>query len=724
MPKANVFDETTVLTKKEQAKVKDLCRVIAHLRHLHGNGEPCIHPDNKHLIPDSEFDAMVKELERFDPESLKDLGNLSAADYDPNAKKIKHDPPMTSINKANGTLEEKQAEVEKWFALIGKELKLNRDEVVKRIVVSYKHDGCAVRIRYKDGKLVEAGLRPNDGINGEDVTANVKFIKNVPPALPQSFNFVLCGEVECQIDTFKRLNESVAVDGRHFACARNYATGSIRQFKDPTVTQKRELSFTGYNIIGFEKPPYKTKRERAIWVNKTLGIPFIRVEFYSDSILEELETKVPELNYQVDGAVLELDSFEDSEQMGTYGNQSNSNPRAFLAWKFEDETADPELKKHIWQVGRTGVITPVCTFDDVPLAGAMLGKASAHSLGFLVRNNIHEGDKIRIRRSGAVIPEVMGKMVKGKFIEKVDASDDSLPKTFDLTKFDFPKKCPSCGTDTIVEKGSKHGLLNLVCVYQDCPARNVGRFINYLEKFDVKGLGAASIEPLVETGLIREFSDLYTLTVSDFKSVGFSMRESLLAVANINMVDAPEQQKDNVVLAKRTIDAVKRKKKITFAKFIACLGIKGASRSTGGSLAKQFGTLDALFEASEDDLKSIPNVGDKTAKSVVEFFKRHRGDVCNLKANYVEIEKPKTGRFTGKSFVFTGSPGEKGKEFYKSIVEQEGGVVKSSVSKNIDFVIIGEGSGEKGIKAKDMKSGGHPLTVIEGVDVIEKFFND
>ncbi len=723
MPQASVLDDVpSALTKKEKEKVRNLCRVISHLRKLHGEGEPCIHPDDGHLVPDSEFDGMVKDLSELDPQALKDLGNLSAADYDPNAKKIKHDPPMTSINKANGTLEEKQKEFEKWVKTIGDELGLTRDRVLRIIVVSYKHDGCAVRVRYKNGKLVEAGLRPQDGINGEDVTLNIQYVKGIPTQLPLPLSLILCGEIECQIDTFKRLNESPLVDGQKFACPRNFATGSIRQFKDPLVTKKRELSFTGYGIIGLDKPPYKTERERAIWVNKTLKIPFVRTEFYTDTILAEMEENIPSLLYQVDGAVLSVNDLEQQEQLGTHGNRANANPKGKLAWKFEDETADPEIKEVIWQVGRTGQITPVCKFDEVPLAGAMVEKASGHSLGLLVRNDIHIGDKIRARRSGAVIPEVMGKIVNGKFVEKIEAGDKSLPQTFDLSKFDYPKQCPSCGDQTTVEEGSKHGLINLLCTNTDCPARNVGRFIHYLEEFGVKGLGEASVEPLVDAGLIKSFSGFYTLTVSDFKSVGFSTREALLAVASIHMIPSPDQIKDNTALAKRTIDAIRRKKSISLAKFIACLGIKGASRGTGGSLAKHFGTLDALAAASESDLIGIANIGEKTAKSILEFFNRHSKDIFELVNEYVEIEKPKQGKFTGKAFVFTGSPGPCGKEYFKGIVEQEGGIVKSSVAKDIDFVMIGEDAGQKADKAKDMKSKGHHLTIVEGVDAIEKFF--
>lgn len=721
MPRNDIFgSDEIILTKKEKIRATELEMIIPILIKLHGRGELTIHPTLNHLVLDSEFDEMVKNLKKLNPDSKVLKGNLSGDDLDPNASKVKHNPPLTSINKANGTEDEKKEILEKWITLMCQELSCTRDEAIKNIVVSYKHDGLAVSLVYKQGKLDKAGLRPRGGVWGEDVTLNVAHVKDVPVKLPAEYTLTVRGEIECKISTFETLNGSDAVNGREFANPRNYATGSIRQFKDPDKTRTRQLSFTAYSIVGDEKPMYKTETERQKWCEKNLGIPFVKLMPFEKDTLERVERDLTDLDFEVDGAVLSVNNLEDQEQLGTYGGSVNANPRGKLAWKFVDETADPIVEDIDWQVGRTGQMTPVCTFSGVPLAGTMVRRSAGHSLGFLVRNNIHIGTKVRIRKSGKIIPEVLGHYTDGKYIEKIDGGVPELPKEFDLESFKYPRNCPSCNELTTIVDGQKHGLMELQCTNEDCPARNVRQFLNYLQKFGVKGIGEAIVTILIEQGLISKFSDFYELKISVLRAAGRTIRESLLDVSRIHMVDAPEKVKDNHMLAQKSIDAINKKKSIPLAKFIAALGIAGASKGTGTALSSQFGDFDAILTASEDDFKNTPDIGVKTAKNLAAYFAEHGDDIKELILKHIDIQIPTKGKYTGKSFVFTGSPGVEGKDYWKDLVEVEGGVVKSSVSKKTNFVIIGSDPGIKADKAKQLVTEGHSIIIVETREELEK----
>jgi DNA ligase (NAD+) len=721
MPEVDIFaDEmggsTVTLGKKEKERVTYLVRVLDHLIGQHGLGLPTTDPDTLEAVSDKQFDKMKAELKKLDPAAVKKLGSASAPPLDPNAKKIKHDPPMVSIDKANGTLEERTAKFEKWVKLISKETGLTEAQVKDNLVDSFKHDGCAVSITYVNGKLTSAGLRPRHGIFGEDVTENVKYIPSIPQQLPLPLSCVIRGELECRISTFNKLNGSAAVEGQEFANPRNYTTGSVRQYKDPSKTKSRQISFTGYSILNLADSHkyYKTEIERAKWANQTLGVPFVRTEKWTPTCLAEMEAKVAELDYEVDGVVISFNSLEMQEQLGTYGGNVDGDPRGKLAWKFDDEVADPIVLKQIWETGRLGDITPVNHFAGVKLAGTTVVKASGHSFGYLVRNNIKAKTKVRIRKSGKIIPDTLGHYdEKGNYIEKMEAGDPKLPKEFDLTKFEYPKTCPSCGTPTEVRKGAQHGMLELVCPNKvDCPAQNIRWFLNYLDKFGVKGLGESTVTSLVEGGLIKRFCDFYTLKASQLLGIGFSKRESLLCIAQIHMVQEPEQVKDNIELAKITADAIGRKKRLSLSSFIACLGIPGAAKGTGTALALHFRDLASVLSATAVEMEKCPDVGSITSASVVAHFEKHSEDIKELAAKYIDVESPKSGRYTNKTFVFTGGQPE-GKEYWKELVEQEGGIVKGSVSKKTDYVIIGNDAGEKADKARALVAEGHPVIIVD-----------
>lgn len=727
MPHVDIFADKNkpkalILTKKEQERVSYLERILPPLIIQHGKGETCTHPETGDTVSDTEFDKMWSDLEKLKPDSVILKKTASAIPIDPNAKKMKHDPPMTSIKKANGTLQERQAEFEKWLKNICTKRNISRDKALEKIVCSYKHDGAACSLKYVNGELVQAGMRSDDRHWGEDITENIKFVKDVPLKLPVPITCIIRGELECKISTFNRLNGTAAVEGQEFANPRNYTTGSIRQFKDPQKTKTRELSFVAYRILGLHPSPFKTERECAIWCNKTLKIPYVRTEFWNPTLFEDLERKVPELDYEVDGIVVSFDNLEEQEQLGTHGDTADGDPKGKIAWKFADDTADPIIDEIVWETGRTGHICPVVTFKGVKLAGTIVKRAAGHSLGFLLRNKINVGTQIKIRKSGKIIPEVLGHFENNTFISKIPGGDPSLPATFDLTqKGIHPDKCPSCNQDTKVIPGADKGMYELHCEYKDCPSRNIKRYCNYLEKFGVKGVGEATVERLVEAGIIKNFCDFYNLSMNQLQASGETLRTALLTIARIHMVDAPEQIKDNQELARRTVDAIKKKKHISLSKFIACLGIPGASKGTGFSLALHFRDIDKIINATENDFASCADIGEKTAKALAEYLSLHKQDISGLLDNHLNIELPKTGRFTNQTFVFTGGQPE-GKDYWKDLVEQEGGLVKGSVSVKTNYVIVGTDPGEKYDKAKELLASGTKLTIVESHAALVKLF--
>lgn len=721
----DLFDNKPNKAPASKKRIAELERILLCLIRAHGKGIPCVHPDTGEDVPDIEFDEMRDELVRLDPDSS--ILRSSSYAEDPNAKKVKHDPPMVSISKANGKQEVKEAKVEKWIRDMADRLGLDQSRPETWAIQSYKRDGVACALYYENGRLIKAGLRPQDNIHGEDVTENVKYVSGVPEKLPIPISCSIRGEIECAISTFQAINGTDAVDGQEFANTRNYSTGSIRQFKDTTITKKRKLNFTAYTIESFDqyKDYYSTAKERSEWAREKLGIPFVTVKSFSWVGLKDFEDGVLGLDFEVDGAVIEVDDLDLQEQAGREGDSEVGNPRGKIAWKFPDDIAEPYIKEIVWEVGRTGRITPVFTFDPVRLAGTMVSRAAGYSIGFMIRNQVRVGTKVRIRKSGKIIPESLGFFDdSGRFIDKNDleGGSDNLPKDFDFSDFDYPERCISCGEPTSIDAGQKHGLFDLICNNSDCPARSIRMFVHYLQTFGVKGIGEDVVGKLIEHGLVTKFSDLYELKVSDVLKVIGSLRTSLLSVARIHMVEQPESIKDNKTLAIQTTEAIKRKKRIPLAKFFASLGISGSGKTAGRELAAHFLGIEPILTASEDDLLKVDGVGPKAAKSICKYLDKHVDEVRDLCEKHIELELPKTGRFTNKTFVFTGAQPE-GKEYWRDRVEKEGGRVSSSVSKKTDYVIIGSDPGQKADKARDLKSEGHPIVVIENNDQLSKLFD-
>ncbi len=700
--------------QKGKNRADDLERIIAHLDTLYERGEDCIHPDTDIIVTDGEYDGLRRELRRLRPKSKAFL-TATASKLDSAVKKVVHEPPMTSIEKASHENVSVQEEMLfKWLSDCTSEAPASirkgpvqtlEDKSYDENTVSYpkgyiyqayKLDGVAMALYYENGKLVRAGLRPRDGINGEDVTAQVEFVKDIPQKLKLRRTCSIRGELICRLSEFEKVQKDLERAGEKLrANPRNHAAGGIRQFKDPTKTKQMRLSFIAYSVEGIVKPPYKTEIDRAKWCSDKLGVPYVQTEAFSFADLAKMEADVSNLDFEVDGVVIGVDNLEDQDQLGRHGDPRTGNPKGKIAWKFREEEATPTIRDIEWQTGRTGKIVAVAIFDPVRLAGTNVARATLHNAGFMERNKITIGSKIAVRKAGKIIPKVTGVV-----------SGEGKPK--------FPKRCPSCSKPTTLVKGGSANMLELVCEGSSCPAQNISSLCHYLATFGVLGLGESRVTQLVEGRAVSTPADFYRLNVDSAMQCGLTERQSLLAVAAVQMIPAPDKLTDRT-LKSRIEAASKEKKTIPLWQLFATFGIDAAGKSAGKALADHFGSFTDIRKARVNELEAVGDVGAKTAEAIHAYLTTHESDIDDL-LTYVEPELPKTGKLSGKTFCFSGSFAE-GKRHWEQRVEDLGGKCSGSVSKKTDYLVAGSGSGSKSDRANKL---GVPILTVEQLDEVLK----
>lgn len=693
---------TTVLLDPEVAELEE---VIAALDTAYEAGEDCIHPLTGKPVSDNEYDRLRKRLEELAPDSPV-LKTVTASRLHSTTKKVHHNPPMVSISKAIGPLAERTDTLKDFVRRVRGELNYT-DPEEKFLVQAYKRDGVAIALYYEDGKLVRAGLRPRNGTDGEDVTVNVQYVEGIPQELwehdrdgkPVRFLPVTCsirGELECKKSVFRKVvadwqNPKYALS-KEPPNPRNYTTGSIRQFTDPTITKERLISFTGYSIVGwtskqkdFAMPPFKDEIARAKYSNAVLRIPYVQVRPFRWQDLQTLEDLAPQLDYEVDGVVISVANLEDAEQMGTHGGSATGNPKSKIAWKFAEESAVVEVEDYEFVPGRTGKLTPVLFFKPVKLDGTTVSQCTGHSLGFMDGTSkaslgeIGKWTEIRIIKSGKIIPKVVEIVKKG------------------YNKFQAPTKCPSCNTKLEIRQGDDGK--DLICPNEFCGVRSVARLVHFLSTLGVKGISDSIVTKLLENKLVQYPDDLYNLTVSKLQKIGFTKRQSLLIVARLYLHPDPAHASDEELeeFVAKAYDSI-----ITVPawQFFAALGIPGTGKSAGQALINHFGTFEKVRTATLDELLAVPNLGEVSAKAVVHFFENYDGMVEYL-LKVIEPEGKKQGKLSGKTFVFTGGfPG--GKAAWEKKVADEGATVSGSVSKATSYVVVGTDAGSKEEKAKQL----------------------
>ena len=631
------------------------------------------------VISDAEYDELMRELRELEekyPELITPDSPTQRVGFKPaeGFKEVPHAEPMLSLDDA---MDEK--EVIEFDRRVKKFAGLPEDMSIE-YTVEPKIDGLAIELVYENGALVVGATR-GDGYVGEDVTNNIKTIRSIPlrlrkfsdeaPDIPSRID--IRGEVFMTKDEFKRLNEERISKGElPFANPRNAASGSLRQL-DPSITAKRKLDIFCYGIGKIEGYKFKTQWEILQTLPKWgLKInPFAKLVKNIEEAIKyhhEMESIRESLPYEIDGIVIKVNDLTLWEKLGTKARS----PRYALAYKFQPTQATTQIIDIVVQVGRTGAITPVAILKPVKVGGVIVERATLHNEDFIKNLDVRIGDWVLVQRAGDVIPEIV-MPIKEK-------------RTGQEKEFHFPTHCPICGTRLI----KKQGEAIWRCPNKTCFAQLVRKLLHFANKnaMNIDGIGEKVARDLVDKGLVQNVADLYYLKLEDFLRLpGFAYKK-----------------------AKNLYESIQKSKKTTLGRFIYALGIRHVGEAMAQLLAEKFKSLDNLMNVSMSDLLSIPGVGYEVAKSIVDFFKNEENrkiikrlldaGITFEKEEKIEEEKPKI--FEGLTFVFTGALKSMTRSEAKKKVIELGGKVTESVSRNVDYVVVGENPGSKYRKAQQL----------------------
>lgn len=534
-----------------------------------------------------------------------------------------------------------------------------------------KMDGLAIELVYEQGRFVQGSTR-GDGVIGEDVTENLRTIKNLPLTLEGEVPALLevRGEVFIRKADFKRMNEKLLAAGEEpFVNPRNSAAGSLRQL-DTRLTASRPLSIYLYETGVVDGRAFASHVEKLDFLAST-GLPVNprrTVAKGRAAVLAAYEALLGErhaLPYEIDGLVVKVDDTDARARLG----QVSKTPRWAVAFKFPPEEMEAQIDSITVQVGRTGALTPVANLKPVFVGGVTVSRATLHNEQELRRKDVRAGDWVFVRRAGDVIPEIV-KVITSK-------------RTGEEVEFEFPTSCPVCGGKVAREED---GVIAR-CTNKHCPAKAAGRLRHFATRtaMDIDGLGEKLCEALLDAKLVKTPADLYALTVAQLTGLERLAEKS----------------------AQNLVDAVARSKKTTLRRFIYALGIPEVGESTARALAQHFRDVTKLMDATEDDLQSVKDIGPEMAREIRGWFEDedNRVLVRALLAAGVEPEAPAEvsgGVFTGKTVVLTGTLSKLTREAAKEEIERRGGKVSGSVSKKTDFLVAGEDAGSKLKKAQEL----------------------
>ena len=639
--------------KETQAKkrVKELRKQLDYYAKLY-------YDEDNPAISDFEYDMMMNELKNLEKEfpNLIDKDSLTqkvGGTVKEGFEKVVHEVPLQSLQDIFSfeELEEFRERVKK--AEEKYEIKDNK------FVVETKIDGLSVSLEYKNGEFVRGATRGNGEV-GEDVTENLKTIKNIPKKLKENINIIVRGEVFIGKKEFDGMNEEREVLGESlFANARNAAAGSLRQL-DSKIAASRPLDIFIFNVQKIEDKNFNSHYEELLYLEK-IGFNVNPVKIPCETIDESIKAikKIgndrEKLSFGIDGAVIKVDNLELREKMGT----TAKTPRWAIAYKYPPEKKETLLKDIVCQVGRTGAITPMAILEPVKVAGSTISKTTLHNEDFIKERDLKIGDTVVIQKAGDVIPEVVGVNKKKRNGTEKD--------------FEMPKVCPVCGAPAVREEGEAA----LRCTGIECPAKSLRTIIHFAsrEAMNIDGLGYKIIEQLIEKGLISNIADIYTLTLEDVASL----------------------KKNGTKFAQNLIDSIENSKQNDLYRLIAALGIRHVGVKGAKILAKKYKTMENLMKASFESLALVEDIVEITADSIYTFLKNDQTiDLINrLKKSGVNMkaieDENADNRFEGKTFVLTGS------------LEKFGGKVSGSVSKKTSYVLAGEEAGSKLTKAQKLE---------------------
>ncbi len=614
-------------------------------------------------MPDFEYDRLLRELEELEA----DYPELALADSPAKRvggqvlskfEKYTHPVPLMSLQDVFSR--------EELSEFLDKTLESFPDSCFS---VEPKIDGLSVALEYENGRFVRGATR-GDGVTGEDVTENLKTIRSIPMTLdgaPQ--RLIVRGEVFMPKASFHALNARQEAEGKAlFANPRNAAAGSLRQL-DPKIAAARGLDIYIFNVQLADGVNFTTHGESLDYL-RSLRFKVIPQLICSDvqTVIERVMAINEEremLTCDIDGAVIKVDDLQQRTRMG----QTAKCPKWAVAYKYPPEIKPTVVEDIVVQVGRTGVLTPKAVVRPVRLAGTTVTNATLHNQDFITQRDIRIGDTVLIRKAGEIIPEIL----------EVDFSkrpDGTIP-------YHLPRCCPVCGAPT--ERDEAGAFLR--CTGAECPAqlsRNIAHFVSR-DAMDIEGLGGAIVDALIEGGHIKSPADIYYLTLEELKSLW---------------------QKGGKA-AQKLLSAIEASKDQDVSRLIYALGIRQVGAKTGKVLATQFGNLDALMAATEEELREVPDVGEVTAKSIADWFAQpqSRHMVERLREAGVNFESKRIisdARFAGMTFVLTGALSKFTREEATEKIELLGGKASGSVSKKTTYVVVGENAGSKERKAREL----------------------
>ena len=625
-------------------------------------------------ISDADFDKLMNELKRLEaehPELISPDSPTQRVGGKPREGfvKAKHSSAMLSLDNAYT-----EQELRDW--------ERRAQQLTGRTDLEYmcelKLDGMSLALRYSGGRL-QLGITRGDGTVGEDVTANVRTVRSVPLVIDRAKlkkagippDFEVRGEMLMPIAAFRRMNDEREREGLPvFANPRNFTAGTVRQL-EPSITAQRRMDYFAYMLLtdgrtyfdrqsttmdALESAGFKVNTNRKLAKNLDEAWKFI----------QSWEGKRESLPYEIDGIVIKVDQTAWQRELGFTGKA----PRWAIAYKFAAHGAVTQIENIVPQVGRTGKLTPVAWLKPVPIGGTMVSRATLHNMDFIEQLGVKIGDWVEVERGGDVIPKVV------KVVE-----DKDHPRGHKA--FEMPEHCPVCGGNVVRTEGEADHR----CVNANCPAKLQGTILHFASRhvMDIDGLGESLVNQLAERGLVKNVADLYRLTKAD-----------LLELERMG-----DKSAENV------LGEIEASKKLPLERVIFGLGIRFVGERTAQFLAEHFGSLDAIMNATAEELEEVNEVGPRIAESIVEFFgdvhnRKLVGDLRKAGLTFTGKKREKGTKLAGKTFVLTGTLARHTRDEAKKMIEDAGGRVSGSVSKKTDYVVAGADAGSKLDKAREL----------------------
>ena len=625
-------------------------------------------------MSDADFDKLMNELKRLEaehPELITPDSPTQRVGGKPREGfvKAKHSSPMLSLDNAYS-----EEELRDWERRV--------HELTGRTDLEYmcelKLDGMSLALLYSDGCL-ERGITRGDGTTGEDVTSNVRTVRSIPLTIAKDklkkagipTDFEVRGEMLMPLAAFRKLNEERERQGlATFANPRNFTAGTVRQL-EPSITAQRRMDFFAYMLLK-DGRTYFDRQSKTMDALELAGFKVNPNRKLAKNLAEvwkfiqSWEAKRESLPYEIDGIVIKVDRTAWQRELGFTGKA----PRWAIAYKYAARGGVTQIEDIVPQVGRTGKLTPVAWLKPVSIGGTTVSRATLHNMDEIERLGVKIGDWVEVERGGDVIPKVV------KVVE-----DKEHPRG--KKQFVMPEHCPVCGGNVVRTPGE----VDHRCVNANCPAKLQGTILHFASRhvMNIDGLGEALVNQLTERGLVKNVADLYKLTKAD-----------LLKLERMG-----EKSADNVLAE------IEASKKLPLERVIYGLGIRFVGERTAQFLAEHFGSLDAIMNASAEQLEEVNEVGPRIAESIVEFFgdEHNRKLVSDLRKaglTFAGQKKEKGTKLAGKTFVLTGTLERHTRDEAKKMIEDAGGRVSGSVSKKTDYVVAGSDAGSKLDKAREL----------------------